>query len=246
MVGSCVTYLQALEKINATARGFVIVTDREKKVLGTLTDGDVRRALLEGKKLTDTIEDSYQREFISLNVKEELAEAIPLFKSGAINFLPILDQEKHLCNIITKKQLHSFLLQDIKADLTYDFMSLDETLAEHEIFERPWGFYKTTVMNEYFQSKVICVKPGASLSLQEHRRREEHWIVAHGEGRVQLGGSEIWIRAGSSLFIPKNCRHRLTNTSREDTLILTEVQIGDYFGEDDIIRYDDLYGRENQ
>lgn len=238
------TYLEALEKINSTTRGFIIVVDEEDKVVGTLTDGDMRRALLEGGTLGDQIEGIYQKDFISLRVTEELIDAIPLFKSGAINFIPILDEEGTLINLITKKQLHSLLLQDIKADLTYDFMSLDEALVEHEIYERPWGFYKTTVMNEYFQSKVICVNPQSSLSLQKHHRREEHWIVAHGEGTVQLGESIIVVRAGSSLFIPKNCKHRLTNTSETDTLILTEVQIGDYFGEDDIIRYEDIYGRE--
>lgn len=243
-VSSDATYLEALEKINSTAKGFAIVIDTYKKVVGTLTDGDMRRALLEGKALTNQITGIYKTEFISLNAEDDLIEAIPLFKSGAINFLPILDKEGRLCNIITKKQLHALLLQDIKADLTYDFMSLDEALAEHEIYERPWGFYKTTVMNEYFQSKVICVKPKAALSLQEHHRREEHWIVAHGEGKVQLGESIIMVHAGSSLFIPKNCKHRLINTSEVESLIITEVQIGDYFGEDDIIRYEDVYGRK--
>lgn len=238
------TYLEALEQINATTRGFVIVIDDQYKVVGTLTDGDLRRALLERGTLTDTIEGICKKNFVSLCVKDELIDAIPIFKKGAINFIPILDEHGQLLNIITKKQLHSLLLQDIKADLTYDFMSLDETLVEHEIYERPWGFYKTTVMNEYFQSKVICVNPQSSLSLQKHHRREEHWIIAHGEGIVQLEESVIEVRAGNSLFIPKNCKHRLTNTSRTETLIVTEVQIGDYFGEDDIIRYEDMYGRE--
>lgn len=237
------SFLEALKKINATSRGFAVVVDEKKKAVGTLTDGDIRRALLDGKELSDSIKGVYRTAFVRLGIEDGIAQAISCFKSGAINFLPILDEKGHLCNILTKKQLHSFLLQDIKADLTYDFMGLDENLAEHEVYGRPWGFYKTTVMNEYFQSKIICVKPQASLSLQKHNKREEHWIVAHGEGRVQLGESIVPIHAGSSLFIPKDCKHRLTNTSREETLIITEVQIGDYFGEDDIIRYEDIYGR---
>lgn len=82
--------------------------------------------------------------------------------------------------------MHALLLQDIHAELDYDFFSLDEGIVDYEIFQRPWGFYKTTVMNDYFQSKVISVNPKSQLSLQSHNHREEHWIVAHGGGTVQL------------------------------------------------------------
>lgn len=145
--------------------------------------------------------------------------------------------------MITKVQLHVVLLQDINAVLSYNFCELDDNVIDYEIFQRPWGFYKTTILNDYFQSKIISVKPGQQLSLQSHNHREEHWIVAHGEGIVQIERSEIKIESGSSLFIPKGAKHRLTNTNSNDNLIITEVQIGDYLGEDDIVRYEDNYGR---
>ena len=145
--------------------------------------------------------------------------------------------------LISISQLHALLLQDIHADLDYDFLSLDEQIVDYEIYQRPWGFYKTTVYNEYFQSKVINIYPKAQLSLQSHNHREEHWIVVHGTGMVQIGESIIDIKCGSSLFIPKCCKHRLINTDSKESLIITEVQLGDYLGEDDIIRYDDIYGR---
>lgn len=68
----------------------------------------------------------------------------------------------------------------------YDFGSLDNNIIDHEIFQLPWGFYKTTVTNDYFLSKVISVKPGWQLSLHSHNHREKHWIVAHGKDTVQL------------------------------------------------------------
>ena len=139
--------------------------------------------------------------------------------------------------------MHAVLLQDLHADLTYDFWALDEGIVDYEIYQRPWGFYKTTVMNDYFQSKVISVNPKSQLSLQSHNHREEHWIVAHGNGTVQLDNSILNVACGSSIFIPKGCKHRLTNTDDKESLIITEVQIGDYFGEDDIIRYEDIYRR---
>lgn len=237
------TVLEALRVIDRNKAGYVIVLDRDETVLGTLTDGDIRRALIRGGRITDPIRLVYTESFKFLTEEQTLGDAIELFRSRSIKFLPVLDKEGRLFNLISKKQLHALLLFDIHADLSYDFLSLDEYAVDHEVFERPWGFYKTTVKNEYFQSKVISIKPEEGLSLQSHERREEYWIIAHGSGIVQLENSRIEVRCGSTLFIPKGCRHRLTNTDKKESLIVTEVQIGDYFGEDDIRRYEDRYGR---
>jgi len=240
------TKLDALKKIDLNKKGFLMVCDKEDDnyvFCGTLTDGDLRRAIIRGEGTDTSIDTAYTKNCQTLLVSDSFSRAIEIFKDGRIDFLPILDENGNAVNVITKKQLHTLLLTDKYVDFTYDFSQLDENLQDYEIFSRPWGFYKTTVMNDYFQSKVISVLPGASLSLQSHNRREEYWVVAHGEGIVQIGESQIHVRCGSSLFIPKGCKHRLTNTHGEKRLILTEVQIGDYFGEDDIIRYEDIYGR---
>lgn len=241
--GAGIVILQALEKIDRNRNGFLVVVDEAERALGTLTDGDIRRAFIRGAMADNGITDIYVRNFRSLRMEDGLPMAIEMFKNESIKFLPILDDKGRLVNLLTKSQMHALLLQDIHADLTYDFMSLDAGIVDYEIYQRPWGFYKTTVMNDYFQSKVICVNPGEQLSLQSHNHREEHWIVAHGKGTVQLDQSVREVYCGSSVFIPKGCKHRITNTDDRETLIITEVQIGDYFGEDDIIRYEDLYGR---
>lgn len=235
--------LDVIKKIDENKNGFVIVVNDKNRVEGTITDGDVRRALIVGKGLSTTVEDICVKTCTKLNKKQDLTVAIDLFKNSAIKFLPIVDSDNVLTNIVTKNQMHALLLQDIQADLTYKFFDLDEKIVDEEIYHRPWGFYKTTMMNDYFQSKIISVNPKSQLSLQSHNRREEHWIVAHGVGTVQIGESVIDVKCGSALFIPKGCKHRLTNTSESEALIITEVQIGDYFGEDDIIRYEDIYGR---
>lgn len=236
--------LAALQKINSNKKGFLIVIDGNGVVQGTLTDGDIRRAFIAGKSVSDCILPIYSKKYKYLNETDSVAEAIDLFKKSKITFLPVIDGNRMLVNIITKSQLHSLLLQDIHADLNYDFLSLDEDIIDYEIFRRPWGFYKTTVYNNYFQSKIISVMPGERLSLQSHTHREEYWIVVHGTGVAQIGESKIEIKCGSSLFIPKGCKHRLSNTSMTDSLIITEVQLGEYLGEDDIIRYEDIYGRD--
>lgn len=237
------TILNALRAINQNTKGFLIVQESKGKVVGVLTDGDIRRAFIAGATTNDSISSFIVRKFTSLNIKNDISDAIDIFKSKSIKFLPILDEDGKLTNLITKGQLHALLLQDIHADINYDFSSLDDSVVDYEIFQRPWGFYKTTVLNDYFQSKVISVKPGQQLSLQSHNHREEHWIVAHGSGTVQIEKSIINVSCGSSLFIPMGAKHRLTNTDKKENLIITEVQIGDYLGEDDIIRYEDIYGR---
>lgn len=235
--------IDALSLIDKNQSGFVLVCDNDGKLLGTLTDGDIRRSLIRGSLIQESIDALYIRDFKYLSVADSLGNAIELFKNKAIKFLPIVDTKGVLVNVITKSQLHAVLLQDLNVDLSFDFSSLDESVVDYEIYQRPWGFYKTTVLNDYFQSKIISVKPGQQLSLQSHNHREEHWIVAHGRGMVQIEKSEIRIESGSSLFIPKGAKHRLTNTDLKENLIITEVQIGDYLGEDDIVRYEDNYGR---
>jgi len=235
--------IDALRLIDKNQSGFVLVWDDEKTLLGTLTDGDIRRALINGSSVTDSVKGVYIDKYKYLSITDDIGDAIELFKNKTIKFLPIVDKDGVLVNVITKSQLHVVLLQDINADLSYNFSELNESIVDYEIFQRPWGFYKTTVLNDYFQSKVISVKPRQQLSLQSHNHREEHWIVAHGKGIVQIEKSEIKIESGSSLFIPKGAKHRLTNTDSSENLIITEVQIGDYLGEDDIVRYEDNYGR---
>ena len=235
--------IDALRLIDKNQSGFVLVWDDEKTLLGTLTDGDIRRALINGSSVTDSVKGVYIDKYKYLSITDDIGDAIELFKNKTIKFLPIVDKDGVLVNVITKSQLHVVLLQDINADLSYNFSELNESIVDYEIFQRPWGFYKTTVLNDYFQSKVISVKPRQQLSLQSHNHREEHWIVAHGKGIVQIEKSEIEIESGSSLFIPKGAKHRLTNTDSSENLIITEVQIGDFLGEDDIVRYEDNYGR---
>lgn len=243
IVKTDVTVLEALKQIDSNKKGFVVVINDNGTVRGVLTDGDIRRAFINGKTARESIKDIYKATFTSLKVTDSFSKAIDIFKDIRIKFLPIIAENDILVNIITKRQMHSLLLQDIHADLTFDFTSLDESIVDTEIFQRPWGFYKTTVLNDYYQAKVISIRPGGQLSLQSHNHREEHWIVVHGTGLVQIDDSVVDVHTGSVVFLPKGCRHRLKNTGNTENLIISEIQIGDYLGEDDIIRYEDVYGR---
>jgi mannose-6-phosphate isomerase-like protein (cupin superfamily) len=110
-------------------------------------------------------------------------------------------------------------------------------------FHRPWGWYETLTRGPRFQVKRIMVRPGAKLSLQSHAHRAEHWVVVAGTARVTLGERVEDLGANQSCYVPLGERHRLENPGA-DELHLIEVQSGDYLGEDDITRYDDVYARE--
>lgn len=114
--------------------------------------------------------------------------------------------------------------------------------ALHREVNRPWGSYDSVDVGDGFQVKRIKVKPGAALSLQSHNRRAEHWIVVRGTARVTRNNDVFELFANQSTYIPIGAKHRLENPG-DDMLELIEVQSGDYLGEDDIVRYEDVYGR---
>jgi len=112
----------------------------------------------------------------------------------------------------------------------------------HTEVYRPWGSYETIELAERYQVKRIRVKPGASLSLQMHHHRAEHWIVVTGTAIVQRNDDEMILSENESVYIPLGATHRLTNPGKLP-LEMIEVQVGSYLGEDDIVRFEDIYGR---
>ena len=112
----------------------------------------------------------------------------------------------------------------------------------HQTVHRPWGTYTVLEEDARYKIKRIEVKPGASLSLQMHHHRSEHWIVVSGMAKVVNGDQELLISTNESTFIPAGHKHRLENPGVLD-LVMIEVQSGQYLGEDDIVRFEDIYGR---
>jgi mannose-1-phosphate guanylyltransferase len=112
----------------------------------------------------------------------------------------------------------------------------------HKEVHRPWGTYTVLEEGTHFKIKRIEVKPGASLSLQMHHHRSEHWIVVNGMAKVVNGQQELFIQTNESTYIPAGHKHRLENPGMLP-LVMIEVQSGEYLGEDDIVRFDDVYGR---
>jgi mannose-6-phosphate isomerase-like protein (cupin superfamily) len=112
-----------------------------------------------------------------------------------------------------------------------------------KIEHRPWGTYEVLYTGEDCKVKKIIVDPGQRLSYQYHHKRNEYWTVISGNGEVRLNEDIISVNIGSHIFIPAYSRHTISNTSKIDPVVFIEIQTGDYFEEDDIVRLEDDYGR---
>lgn len=121
----------------------------------------------------------------------------------------------------------------------------DQGATQAEAFtteHRPWGYYETLALGARFQVKRIVVHPGGTLSLQSHHHRSEHWVVVEGTALVTVEETEKLVAENQSIYVPLGAQHRLNNPGKFD-MILIEVQTGSYLGEDDIVRYEDIYSR---
>ena len=136
----------------------------------------------------------------------------------------------------SKSQEVKLVVEALKASADAELTELPATV------HRPWGTYTTLKHEDGYQVKRITVAPGQKLSLQYHHKRAEHWVVTQGKAIVQVGDEEYETAPGECRYIPLGEKHRLTNIG-EDELVLIEVQVGSYLGEDDIVRLDDVYGR---
>jgi len=132
--------------------------------------------------------------------------------------------------------------QDVKKVVEQLRLDAHASAHTHQTVHRPWGTYTVLEESRNYKIKRLWVKPGAALSLQLHQHRNEHWVVVAGTASVRNGDTDLLIRTNESTYIPAGHKHRLANPGTTE-LIIIEVQSGEYLGEDDIVRFDDHYGR---
>lgn len=188
----------------------------QKDALGNVTRGHV---------YTDNVSDSYLRADKRLLAVIGLSNIAVVETSDAV-----LVTHKDKCQDI--KLLVNMLKEDQR----------DEAESHHCVY-RPWGYYESLSKNEHYQIKHIVVKPGAKLSLQLHQHRSEHWVIIKGIATVTRGEDRFDLSDNESVYIPAEVKHRIENNTL-CPLHLIEVQTGSYLGEDDIVRFEDIYGRK--
>jgi mannose-1-phosphate guanylyltransferase/mannose-6-phosphate isomerase len=144
--------------------------------------------------------------------------------------------------VLVADKRYSQQVKDIVNSLGHEHAELAN---DHQRVMRPWGYYEVLAEGPTFKVKRLMVKPGAKLSLQRHQHRAEHWVVVSGEAEVVNNRDIIYLTMNQSTYIPQKTKHRLSNFGQEPLYVI-EVQSGNYLGEDDIERFDDIYQRKTK
>lgn len=121
-------------------------------------------------------------------------------------------------------------------------MKENQTNEVGKIYQRPWGTYQTLALAPGYQVKILTINLGGRLSLQKHFKRAEHWVVVKGTPTLTVGDETRIYHVNEKVYIPLEVMHRIENFANEES-VLVEVQVGEYLGEDDIVRIEDIYGR---
>lgn len=163
------------------------------------------------------------------------SEGLALVGIGLNNIIAVAMQDAVL---VVDRARAQDVKQAVEILRARDARQAESFLHDH----RPWGHYESLAMGDRFQVKRIVVKPGATLSLQSHMHRAEHWIVVSGTARVTVEDEVRLVSENQSIYVPLGAKHRMENPGKVP-MVLIEVQTGAYLGEDDIIRYEDVYAR---
>ena len=193
--------------------------------LGDLTTADAQGNRIEGEVMLHEVSNCY------IQSNERLVGAV------GVKDLVIIDTPDA---VLVADRYH---VQDVKHIFNRLKAAGHEAYRLHSTVHRPWGTYTVLEEGPHFKIKRIEVKVGASLSLQMHHHRSEHWIVVSGMAKVVNGEQELFVQTNESTYIPAGHKHRLENPGMLP-LVMIEVQSGEYLGEDDIVRFDDVYGRK--
>ena len=180
---------------------------------------------LKGKIFVKNVQDSYLRS------EERLIVGV-----GLTNLIIVETKDSIL--IIDKK--HTVNMQTIVQEIEKKYFT--EATTNRKVF-RPWGNFTLVEEGLMWQVKKLEIKPQGKLSLQMHKFRSEHWVIVSGTAKVEINEKVSYLNKNEGIYVPLGAKHRLSNPNKVP-LILIEVQIGSYLGEDDIVRFDDLYGRK--
>ena len=226
----CIDISIDIAVMEKTSRGIVIPLDAGWSDLGSwdvvweTSDKDQDGNYKEGMVVLDNIKNSYFKSDNRLIVGIDLEDLIVIETRDAI--------------LISNKKSS----QKVKNVVSYLKKNNIPQGKTHKKGFRPWGHYLSVVEGNRWQVKLIMVKPGCKLSLQLHHHRSEHWVIVSGTAKVEVDNKVEFLSENQSVYIPLGSKHRLSNPGKV-SLTIIEVQSGSYIGEDDIVRFEDFYGR---
>jgi len=243
LISSGATLFEALQKLHHNTEKSLIVVDGFGRFEGVLDENLLREGLLRTRSMEASLAVLPLSADEAVHLDMPLDEVIKVVFGSSRSLIPVLDSRDRVINGLNRDQLHQLLVEDLEWDPRMDFTQLRTDFQHQDAVFRPWGFYKSLLTTEFSQTKIISLAPGQEISLQKHFHREEFWTVIQGEGIFRLDDDRALVEKGFTVRIPKEAVHWIRNTQTDRALILMEVQMGDYFGEDDIVRLSDKYRR---
>jgi len=243
LIADGATLFDALGQVHRNHGGSLIAVDDAGRPVGVIDEALLREGLLRARSMDAPVSalDLSAGEAVRLDTPFD--EVVTTVLGGRRALIPILDGRDRVVNAFTREQLHQLLVEDLPWDPRRDFTALRADAQPPDAVFRPWGFYRSLLTTEFSQTKIISLAPGQEISRQLHFHREEYWTVIRGQGSFRLDDERFLVEKGFTVRIPKEAVHWIRNTQPEGALILMEVQLGDYFGEDDIVRLSDKYHR---
>lgn len=221
----------ALFKLNKSFyKELVIVSNN--KVIGTVTDGDIRRYLIKNKSFSLNLKDYIHTNFKFI-INHDKNEILKIFVNYDINLIPQVDEDLNLVSIVDRQKFFDELSGF--ESLNYD--------GNAKLGCRPWGYFKVIAETSLFKSKLIVLFPHQSISLQYHNHRKEFWYILEGSAEVRLNKDTFIKNSGEYVSIDFKSIHRIKNLDNSNNLLFIEIQQGDKFSEEDIKRIEDEYGR---
>ncbi len=239
-----VSLAHALAALDETPEGFRILVDSHGRLEGILDARRLHAALLELHDLNAPLARANIPFPSFLRTDSPVQDAVRTLMESDDTAVPVCDPDGRVINAVPREAFQQWLEEDLPWDPRMDFMALRREARPQDAVFRPWGFYRVLARNEFSQTKILALDPGQEISLQKHFLREEYWTVVRGEGVFRLGGEVFPVSRGFTARIPREALHWIRNTSTGDRLVIMEVQTGDAFREDDIVRIADRYQRD--
>lgn len=237
------SFATAGDILNKTPQGFRILVNASGRLAGILDHKKFTSELLKVRDMNAPLSRAQFSVSTCIRTEDSLPKALNALLSCNEDVVPICDGDGYAVNAITRQAFLQWLTEDRAWDPYTDFLSLHGEVGLQNAVLRPWGFYRVLLRNGFSQTKILALEPGQEISLQKHFQREEYWTIVHGGGVFRLGDEFFPVSKGFTARIPRGAVHWLRNTGTREKLVILEVQTGDAFREDDIVRLSDRYHR---
>ena len=221
-----------LEVFERESRRYALVVNGQRRLIGIVTEGDVRRYLIAGGRLSSKVSVVMTTNFVSVSAPADRGLVKEAFDASEVDILPVVNSSGQPLALVSREDFWGSIVSGDSQRITEGYVS---PIVPFSVVTRKWGYFFSIHKSDVCHSKILYLAPRASISLQYHHQREEHWVIISGRAEIICGDERIKAGPGDYIKIDVGVVHKLIN-SGEDELMVHELQLGSYFGDDDIVR----------